>query len=477
MRSTFVLIGIMALSLTALQSCDNKSAPPDACSARTYATPSPAPAPLRAESGFFKDADGGTVILRGVNMAGNSKVPPFTPITSADMLDPLPAWGINVIRLLFTWEAYEETRCTYDESYLAYYERIAGWAHERGIYVIVDFHQDAYSRFSIDGCGEGFPQWAVTRAVELDDPDNGAACSSWGTKMIVDLSHHKTWEHFHKDTYGAKTRYLDMVESVADRMSRHENVIGYELINEPWGTDAQLAALYEKIAAKIRGRHPDTILFVPPHALVSSGMVNNAIAKPKFANFAYSPHYYDGGVIMLKAWLGTPPAGMLNKLRNKAASWQCPIILSEFGAPAGTYHVQGYMEAQFNWLDANWISGTQWNYTPGWREEVRDGWNMEDLSITDGSGNTRDNFTPRPYPQRIAGTPGQFARDDNGFTLSWSNIASTGPTVVYLPPQYGDGRQALLTLPEGVTGSCAQEAQSLRCTVNGTGDVRLTFSR
>ncbi|MBN2160505.1 MAG: cellulase family glycosylhydrolase [Spirochaetes bacterium] len=477
MMRLHALMCLTALSFLMLQSCGKVAPQPDTCPAQTYGEPAQVPAPLRSEGGRFKDTGGGTVILRGINMAGNSKVPPFTPITDASTLDPLPGWGINLIRLIFTWEAYEPTRCSYNESYLSYYERATAWARERGIYVIVDFHQDAYSRFSINGCGDGFPPWAVPEEIELITPDNGEACSSWGVQMLVDLSHHQTWADFHRDTYGAKTRYLNMVESVAERMAKHPNVIGYDIINEPWGTDAELHDLYEKIAARIRGRHPDTILFVPPHAIDSSGMSTCTIEKPLFDNFAFSPHYYDGVVLLMKAWLGASPADALNRLRGTAVAWECPMLLGEFGAPAETAGVEGYMEAQFDWLDSYWVSSAQWNYTPGWREDVKDGWNMEDLSITDVSGNTRANFTPRPYPQRIAGTPGEFVRDDNGFTLTWENNPATGFTVVYLPPGYADCRRANLNLPAGANGSCEQVAGYLRCSVSGPGSIRLTFSR
>ncbi|HQQ64038.1 MAG TPA: hypothetical protein PLF22_10760 [Pseudomonadales bacterium] len=41
--------------------------------------------------------------------------------------------------------------------------------------------------------------------------------------MIFDTSHHATWSEFHKDSEGAKTRYVAMTKAVADRASHHNN--------------------------------------------------------------------------------------------------------------------------------------------------------------------------------------------------------------------------------------------------------------
>jgi len=447
---------------------------PEPCPAVAYDPPAPAAAPLVVDGNYFKDSHGRIVILRGINVSGNSKVPDFMPIASGDMLDPLPGWGFNTIRLLFTWEALESTRCAYDEDYLDYYERIVSWARERGLYVLVDFHQDAYSRYSIGGCGEGFPEWAVTPAVKHATPDNGEACSSWGLRMVFSLSHQKTWRDFHRDLYGVRTRYLDMVEAVAYRMSQYDNVIGYELINEPWGSNDQLEEFFELVAGKIRGRHPNTILFVPPKAIVSSGMASNTMAKPSFANFAYSPHFYDGMVALFKSWRGNDPGDSLNALLDKAGSWGVPLVLSEFGAPAETDNVAGYIAAQYDWLDDHFASGIHWCYTPGWTSALKDGWNMEDFSIVDDAGRLRANYTPRPYPQKIAGTPGIFTLTDAGFTLTWTTTLPDAATEIYLPEDYKNDKTLSHSIPGG---SCAVSGQLLSCTGSGTGKAWVTLSQ
>src|SRR5688500_2695645 len=128
---------------------------------------------LRAEGAYFRDEAGAIVMLRGLNVAGDSKVPPFRPVDDPSLFDPFPSWGVNVARLLFTWEAFEPERGVYDESYFDHYVSLVNALEARGVWVIVDIHQDAFSRFTTDGCGEGMPAWAVSSAVTPKVPDNG----------------------------------------------------------------------------------------------------------------------------------------------------------------------------------------------------------------------------------------------------------------------------------------------------------------
>lgn len=434
------------------------------CSATVYGAVHAVSPQLHVDGRFFKDQAGRVVLLRGVNATGDAKVPPFQTLTRPELLDPLPLLGINVLRLLFIWEAFETDRCHYQEAYLQYYEQVVRWAEARGLYVIVDFHQDAFSRYAVDGCGEGFPKWAVLSDSAFSAPDNSSACETWGYKMAIYPSHHNSWSDFHQDKEGVRSRYVEMVKKVADRMARHRNVIGYDLINEPWGSEGELLSLFTSVSLAIRSRHPRAILFMPAHTLIGAGFIANRMERPDFRNIAYAPHFYDAGVMGLKRWFGNSPARWLDQIKTKSEDWQVPMLLGEFGAPASTIKADEYLEAIYQWLDAEFVSGAQWNYTPGWTEEKKDGWNAEDFSIVDGSGQLRRMlFEPRVYPQKTAGVPLSFKRSDGGFKYSWNNDPKLGETQIFIPAHYQDHKKLHRTGPASTGATCQFRLHQLSC--------------
>jgi endoglycosylceramidase len=425
---------------------------------------------LHVDGGAFKDARGAVVVLRGVNVAGNAKVPPFRPITRPELLDPLPRWGMNAVRLLFTWEAYEPVAGAYDETYLDYVASVVAAAKDRGLRVIVDFHQDAYARTAIGGCGEGFPSWAVTPDVTPKAPDNGASCSDWGARMVTDADLKTIWNAFYSDAHGARTRYLAMVERVAARFAAEPMVVGYDMMNEPGGDEAsQIAPLYADASLAIRGADPDAILFVSPGALTSAG-TQTALPKPAFAGAAYAPHFYDPLVLILKKWGGAPPAGAFDGMRAKAKEWDVPFLLGEFGAPASTQDGAAYVRSLFDALDATFASGTYWVYTPGWTDSAKDGWNQEDFSIVDGSGNLRATYAPRAYAPRVAGAPVSLAVHEDGAAssvdLTWDHDPAAGATDLFVPDELLAG-SVIQVDTDGAGGpapDCAVSARHVTCT-------------
>lgn len=159
-----------------------------------------------------------------------------------------------------------------------------------------------------------------------------------------------------------------------------------------------------------------------------------------------------------------------------AKSWNAPMLLGEYGANFTVGNVTNYMESLYSWLDANFVSGTQWSYTPGWTSGKKDGWNDENLSIVDGSGNLRVKlFTPRAYPQITAGTPVSFKRNSKGFTYKWNNETAKGQTEIFLPANYATGKYINYNGTQASI-SCSVNGQKMICTGMQSGLASVTLS-
>jgi hypothetical protein len=230
---------------------------------------------------WFKDERGRTLMLRGVNLGGSSKVPtspdgathigdrffnhrdvsfvgrPF-PLEEADEhFTRLRAWGFTFLRLLVTWEAIEHAGPgLYDEAYLEYIRAIVEKADQHGIAVFIDPHQDVWSRFS---GGDGAPGWTF-EAVGFDITkfmETGAAIvhQTHGDpfpRMIWPSNSGKLAAatmfslFFGGNDFAPETKvdgvpvqdylqrhYIEALTQVAKKLSGLTNVIGYDTMNEP----------------------------------------------------------------------------------------------------------------------------------------------------------------------------------------------------------------------------------------------------
>jgi hypothetical protein len=236
---------------------------------------------IKLDGMHFKDEAGRTLMLRGVNLGGSSKVPckpdgstwnregfydhrrvsfigrPF-PLEQADEhFTRLRSWGFTLLRFLVTWEAIEHAGPgIYDQDYLDYLRAIILKAAEYGIRVFIDPHQDVWSRFT---GGDGAPGWTL-EAVGFDLPNlhaSGAAIlhQEYGDpfpRMIWPTNHNKLaaatmftlffgGNDFapHCEVGGApaqeylQSHYIKAVRQLALKLEDLPNVIGYDTLNEP----------------------------------------------------------------------------------------------------------------------------------------------------------------------------------------------------------------------------------------------------
>lgn len=244
--------------------------------------------PLTIRGKTFCDAAGREVMLRGVNLGGDCKVPypyggthyptdfsdhrtvsfvgrPF-PLDEADEhLSRLRGWGFNVLRLLTTWEAIEHAGPgEYDREYIAYYVEICKKAAEYGLYVFVDPHEDAWSRMT---GGSGAPGW-VFAAVGLDFTKFHDAGLSHVMQLKYDYAKGGRQESYPQMTWGSNHRlspggimwtlfftgklftpafmidgmnvqdylqghYINAMKALAYALKDQGNVIGFDTLNEP----------------------------------------------------------------------------------------------------------------------------------------------------------------------------------------------------------------------------------------------------
>jgi hypothetical protein len=248
------------------------------------------PGRLATRRTAFIDEAGREVVLRGVNLGGDCKVPcpdggthipsdfadhrevsfvgrPF-PLEAADEhLDRLRGWGFNALRLLTTWEAVEHAGPgSYDRAYLDYFAGICRRAGEHGFWVFVDFHQDVWSRMS---GGDGAPGWTFealgldfTRFDEADaalvmqhryDYSSPAArqedrypMMSWGrnyqmpangicwTAFFAGRAFTPDWRIDGRNVQDLlQGAYLGAMRAVAEAVKDQPHVIGFDTLNEP----------------------------------------------------------------------------------------------------------------------------------------------------------------------------------------------------------------------------------------------------
>ena len=179
-------------------------------------------------------------------------------------MQQMRAWGIRIVRLGVMWEAVERTAGVYDQDYLGEIESLVERFQNYDIAVILDNHQDLFSRKL---CGEGVPYFYTPDDLDHHCPLTPLAQAFKLAGECVSLESYGMLEdddglplisecqkHDFMDMYtapevasafgalwanenGLQDKMMAFWSVVSEKFAATENVIGYDIFNEPWAAN------------------------------------------------------------------------------------------------------------------------------------------------------------------------------------------------------------------------------------------------
>ena len=262
----------------------------------------------------------------------------------------MAAIGWNTVRLLLSWSRVEPQPGVYDDAYLEQVRAAVRLLASRGLYSIIDLHQDAWGADARGAAGrdaacpdpsprfgwDGAPGWAT-----LDD--GAPRCAQAGVRELSPAVLRRVRHLLRQRRRPGRHRHPRPLRRHARRTSRacsrpRPGVAGYDLMNEPnaFGDRAAGGPVRRCTREAVRGHPrrrerggqrtaPDPLRAVGAVVAIGSG------APPDFArdrDVVYAPHIYTGG------FDGEPiTAAAFAVARDEAAGFGgAPVLSGEWGA-------------------------------------------------------------------------------------------------------------------------------------------------
>jgi endoglycosylceramidase len=338
--------------------------------------------PLGVHCNALIDASGRTVLLHGVNarVAGvfdvtfdDGRLPLETiPAFTAADAARIRALGFNALRLPVDWSGIEpQEDGGIVDAYLDRVAAVTAMCAAAGLFVIVDLHQDAYSK----EIGEdGAPLWAIVPApTQLLGGPLGDLSALIESPQVQDA--YDTFFDSQEAGVPLRARYTQMAASVASRFASDPAVAGFELYNEPYATDGDTRALEEQMIPVLRAAAPAKLLFFEPPAfrneLDTASMGPGSIG----AGTVYAPHVYTLAFTDPNASVSKETfANSNDSARDEADSWHAPLVITEYGYPPSSPNFANWAMWQAELEDEVKASSFFWV----WKEESQGSWGFYD---------------------------------------------------------------------------------------------------
>lgn len=435
---------------------------------------------------FIRDADGRALILHGANVSTTAKGDPerLPWVAQPDVQRMADDWGFNFARYLILWDAIEPEPGVADDDYLDAVAERLDWFEAAGIHVVLDMHQDVYSRVF---CCDGAPEWAIIHDGEPFQRQPLWWANYAEPRVMAAFDNFFDFAQLHEVPKGhVQSHFVDVWATVAQRFRDHPAVLGYDIWNEPFPGSAfdlandpsgpmpafvrdKLQPFYERVIAAIRAVDPDGWIFYEP----TYG--GPAAGQPAFlepmqdpraggSRLAYFPHLYSVTIELTGKYLPndvTVPAWARIRL-EEIERLDAPLLIGEFGVVDSTENGLEHMRDVLDMADATTSGWAYWDYTP----DTGFGFVNPDA---DRSEKPKVDVLVRTYPRAVAGRPLHYRYDvaSRAFYLAWEETGVPGVTEVYVPAArtYPDGFEVASSDPAGrwsFTWDAAREVLEIR---------------
>ena len=399
----------------------------------------------------LRDGYGREITLRGFNVSGSSKLAEtgFLPFRStSDAVLSAQALrdqtGSNVVRFLVIWEGVQPTSPSIDTNYLARATQQIKTFTDRGFYVLLDFHQDLYSRhlFNADSwhTGDGAPAWVI-EAGAYPEEYCGIVCAMWGQNMLTNAAvRGAMYDFWHNRMISTSAGamylqdiYLEQARQAMIYLREHlpassfTRIIGVDPFNEPYdgGLDGASGTSWEENfmmpfyrrfrTAMDEAGWTDKLALIEPLVFWNSygvtpegGFSTIGELGPRYV---FNAHYYDGARMTINPFGAGDGAyaSAMKQIRDRAKQVATAGFVSETGFSMEDSRTPVIIRALYGGLDqggksSDWwaspvgrgpvLSATlwQWDMYNGRHHEVMngnpnkiqveaDGWNGEDFSF------------------------------------------------------------------------------------------------
>ncbi|HEV2686572.1 MAG TPA: cellulase family glycosylhydrolase, partial [Actinomycetota bacterium] len=404
----------------------------------------------------------------------------------------------NVVRLGLIWKGLEPKRGVFDDAYLDRMSDLIDLLRRYGIDVLLDFHQDmANEQFQ----GEGFPDWAIhtgidTPAGEIVSIPATNCCGFPGNYFTPAVG--RVFDNIWTNAFGLWAAYADAWAHVAARLGVKPNVIGYDIMNEPWpGTvwptcvvptgcpafeSTLLQGFFENVARAIRAVQPAGIVFWEPVVMNDFGAQNTVGFVRPFSdpNNGLSFHDYCliGGQFVQQISRAddpecrqTEPITFMNQ-RSAGARNGAALGLTEFGASDDLVDIGRVMAG----ADASATSWFFWQYQ-GWSDPTGNPAG-EGMSAKDDQQRfstlklAKLALLTETYPQALAGVAPSWHTSGGTFALSYT-AARTFPAVTEI---FVEASRYTVSATGAVPARCPSVRPNVICFRNTVASGLVTIS-